>query len=704
MEVITTLEALDAKLAECDAANAVSDDALREVFKTFRMDFSTEVPPDPFSRAYHDFQMAIYERISGRKYCTKNEVSAFNVDLRERRPFPFYTGSCGTVGFFTMGMGFLLHSLELAPGARVVEFGPGWGNSTLAMAMTGLQVTAVDIEPRFCELIRRRAQRHEVEIAVVNADFFWAESVSEPFDAAVFFESFHHCADHLRLLRALRVVVRPGGHAYFCAEPITPDFPLPWSMRMDGESLWAIRHMGWMELGYRNDYFHEALRRTGWTATRKALPGLEWASVWDAKRLADIPSPGANPEKPAVNEVLPTAMTSFAPLPDAAFPASVPTDEVLDWKPRASNQRGAAPKAADVLFVGYAEADLGLGQSFRSMLSALDRARMDFSIYPFNVNVESRRIGPFLENRYDREGLYAINVAYMAADQLPSYFDLLRDQSSYATYRILRTFWELPEAPREWRGLLRWINELWVPNVFVLNAFRPIFDRQITIVPVCVDVHRNEFFDRNHFGLDNERFYVMYSFDYYSFTGVLQAFQHAFPNQEANVGLVIKTTGAKELDKTGSRLLSNAALVDPRVKIIEGPMSRDEIVSLIDCCDCYLSLHRAEGFGMGMAEAMALGKPVIGTGFSGNNDFLTTTTGFPVAFRRRQLAPGEYHPLSEGLYWAEPDLRDAGQQLRYLVNNPGDRTRRARAGSEFVRLLYSDERLVNPIKRRLDEI
>lgn len=324
MEIISTMAALDAKLAECDAACKISDDALRLVFTTFRMDFSTEVPADPFSVEYHQFQMAIYEHIAGRKYSSLNEVSAFDVAALEPRPFPFYTGSCRTVGYFTMGMGFLLHSLDLPAGARVVEFGPGWGNTTIAMAMSGLDVTAVDIEANFCDLLRRRAGRHGVNLTVVNADFMWAETVAEPFDAAIFFECFHHCADHMRLLRALRTAVKPDGRVYFCAEPILPDFPLPWGLRMDGESLWAIRNNGWMELGYRDDYFREALTRTGWTATRHALPGLEWAAVWEARRFDEALIPVEEPVKdqPPVAEPTPTpdTMTDVAHPPPAPEP------------------------------------------------------------------------------------------------------------------------------------------------------------------------------------------------------------------------------------------------------------------------------------------------------------------------------------------------------------------------------------------------
>ncbi len=305
VQVITTLGELDAKLAECHEAAKRSDSALREVFTTFRMDFSASLPPDPFSADYHAAQMALYEHISGRCYEPQNEKTKFDIDQVERRPFPYATGSCRTAGFFTMGAGYLLHCLDLAPGARVLEFGPGWGNTTLAMAMIGLDVTAVDIEPDFCELIRRRASRQGVGITVVNADFFWAETVTEPFDAVVFFECFHHCSDHHRLLTALDRAVKPGGRVLFAAEPIMPDFPLPWGLRMDGESLWAIRHHGWMELGFNETYFHDALARAGWGVRKHALPGIEWAAVLEARRLTEMsftaepaapPPPSPSPE------------------------------------------------------------------------------------------------------------------------------------------------------------------------------------------------------------------------------------------------------------------------------------------------------------------------------------------------------------------------------------------------------------------------
>ncbi len=290
IQVITSLDELDAKIAECNALVHQSDDALRELFRTFAMDFSAEAPADPSSAEYRDFQMALYCRIARKPYALGNERTLFNLSDYER-PFPYYSRSCVTAGVHLMAIGFLLRMLDLPPGARVLEFGSGWGNSTMEMAKLGLQVTAVDIEPNFCELVRQRAVQERVSVEMVEADFFWAETVSEPYDAVVFFECFHHCDDHMRLLRALHRAVKPGGCVVFAAEPIAPDYPVPWGVRMDGEALWAIHNFGWLELGYRDDYFQQALATAGWTGTRHASGDMGWSGFWRAVKAEPPPEP-----------------------------------------------------------------------------------------------------------------------------------------------------------------------------------------------------------------------------------------------------------------------------------------------------------------------------------------------------------------------------------------------------------------------------
>jgi glycosyltransferase involved in cell wall biosynthesis len=362
-----------------------------------------------------------------------------------------------------------------------------------------------------------------------------------------------------------------------------------------------------------------------------------------------------------------------------------------------------------VLFIGYAEAALGLGEVFRNMLTALDSAGMPFAIYPFNKDVETRRIGPFLESRYDRDGVYDINVAFIATNQLPHYFSELGKQVNGTRYNILQTYWELAEAPLAWLPLLERVDELWVPNSYVENAFRRIFHRKITVIPAIVNVNRKQNYAREYFDLEDDRFYFIFSFDYYSETtrknplGVALAFGCAFPDPKVKVGLLIKSTGPEELDPIVSRQLKNISTIDKRVRVLDCSINRDEMLSLIDDCDCYVSLHRSEGFGLGMAEALALGKPVIATGYSGNLDFLTETTGFPVPFLLRKLMLGEY-PLGDGQSWAEPDLEVAIRHMRTVFADREERERRASHGKQFIEDHYSGRIVARIIMDRLHEI
>ena len=283
-QTVRTLPELAQVLSKLEAASQISDDELRKLFPTFRMEFSKQVPLDPYSDEYARNQFELYRKISGRTYSVENEKSVFNIDSATVSPFPYSTQSCKTVGDHVTAIAHLIHTMDLKPGAKIVEFGPGWGNTTLLLAMMGFEVTAVDIEEAFCALISRRAEQNGIKINVVNADFAWIEQIAEPVDAIIFFESFHHCSDHLRIIKALSRAVKVDGKVYFASEPITPDFPIPWGIRLDGESLWAISRHGWLELGFSEKYFVETLRKFGWLVDKHITSSLPRATVYVAKR------------------------------------------------------------------------------------------------------------------------------------------------------------------------------------------------------------------------------------------------------------------------------------------------------------------------------------------------------------------------------------------------------------------------------------
>lgn len=264
---IRTLEELDAEISRCDEIAAVSADEFSKAVSEFCYVVDKPFPADPFSQEYIDFQHQLYREISGRcSYSIENEKSPFDLELAKNHPYPYQTHSATAVGDQLIAQGFLIKMMNLPPDSRVIEFGPGWGNTTLHMLQMGYKMTAVDAEPNFLKLIHHRAGDLADKIELVHQDMLEFRS-DKKYDAAVFFECFHHCSNPLQLLKNLHTLLTDQGVIAFAAEPIAP-FPYPWGIRLDGISVYSIRKYGWLELGFNTDYFMQMLDQLGWTPQR----------------------------------------------------------------------------------------------------------------------------------------------------------------------------------------------------------------------------------------------------------------------------------------------------------------------------------------------------------------------------------------------------------------------------------------------------
>lgn len=374
-----------------------------------------------------------------------------------------------------------------------------------------------------------------------------------------------------------------------------------------------------------------------------------------------------------------------------------------------------SPKQASPLLIGYIDAQLGIGQSLRGLASAMAAAGIRFSIYPLGVGVEGRRSIPSMQERYDEVTPHDLNIIEVSPAELPRVFGHVSGDHFDGSYNILRTYWELANGPVAWRRNhdLDRIDEIWAPNPFCATAFRDFFDGPIVIVPPCVELaeQRSAISDsgRNRFGLAPDIFYFMFSFDYYSFPerknplAVIRAFQTAFPEFDRPVGLVVKASGAEgHFPLIKSEILS-AAQADGRITIIDNSLSREDMLSLIASIDCYVSLHRSEGFGLGMAEAMALEKPVIATDYSGSCDFVTARTGYPIPFTLIPVRPHEY-VHTEGQVWADPDEDACASVMRDIVDHPEAAASRAKAGRAFIENRYSAINVGRLVTERLEAI
>jgi glycosyltransferase involved in cell wall biosynthesis len=213
---------------------------------------------------------------------------------------------------------------------------------------------------------------------------------------------------------------------------------------------------------------------------------------------------------------------------------------------------------------------------------------------------------------------------------------------------------------------------------------------------------------RRDFGLDEDAFVFLSTFDFNSSfwrknpLGAIAAFRMAFPDPEDRVQLLIKSSNGKGYPKLLAQLL-DAAAADRRIIVRDEVMEKQHLQSLHRCADCFVSLHRAEGFGLALAESMALAKPVIATGWSGNMEFMTEQNSLPVPYTLLPIPPGQY-PHAHGQRWAEPDLREAAHHMRRLATDPAlVRTVGARAASD-VRSQMSEKTVISTLTERLAAI
>jgi SAM-dependent methyltransferase len=282
---ISDKESLEFIMKECDAALAVSDDELRRLFRKFRykFDYST-MPEDPWSPEYRDFQFACYEKIAGKKYVIANEFSNFlDVQKSVAMPFPFYTQSYRTVSDQLIMVGLVMRAMKLPPGARILEFGAGWGNTAVNLARMGYKVTVVDVEQRFLDIVKGRSSGFEENIETVQGDFSVIDQLPGRYDAILFKECFHHCADHQRFVASFKSRLAENGLICFAGEPIYSEFPVPWGVQCDGESVWAIRNFGWLEFGFREDYFADLMHKSGFLIEKYSCSLMERGTFFIAR-------------------------------------------------------------------------------------------------------------------------------------------------------------------------------------------------------------------------------------------------------------------------------------------------------------------------------------------------------------------------------------------------------------------------------------
>lgn len=275
------------------------------------------------------------------------------------------------------------------------------------------------------------------------------------------------------------------------------------------------------------------------------------------------------------------------------------------------------------------------------------------------------------------------------------------------TYNVGAWHWELPVWPEHLMGVIDSVDEIWVFSEFVRNAFAGRTDKTVRKMPLAVEVPAPTGAHRAQFGLPASRFHFLVMFDGNSWLSrknpiaAVRAFKAAF-GTERGVGLVIK---AISLDRASAAWQALEAELngDDRVVVIDRTMDRVELTQLMATCDAYVSLHRSEGFGRIIAEAMLLGLPTVVTNFSGNVDFCTPQTSFLVDGPRVALTPSDYI-FYEDQYWCDPDVDQARQQMRRVFEHRDEARAVAQAARHNIQAHYSVEAVAAAYRSRLREL
>lgn len=329
-----------------------------------------------------------------------------------------------------------------------------------------------------------------------------------------------------------------------------------------------------------------------------------------------------------------------------------------------------------VAVYGYFRSETGVGEAARGCTQALKHAGIAFSAHALPGGSSAERV-PFPAREDLRSG-YSRRLVFANADVCAStapWLDSIDAEGS--ARRIGHWVWELPVFPAAWSQAFDRVDEIWTPSAYVRDTIAAATAKPVKLLPYVVpdaEEPRNE--ARRALSLDESDFIFLTMFDLDSYIArknplaTLRAFRDAFAAlRESRPRMIVKFHGAISRPHPDFVEMMREARSIPGVTLIDEVYDRAAVRRLQAAADAFVSLHRAEGFGLNIAESMALRKAVIATGFSGNLDFMNERNSLLVPWTMVGVGRGDY-PNGAGQWWAEPDHEAAVAALRTVYDDP----------------------------------
>ncbi|WP_010182818.1 glycosyltransferase [Aquimarina agarilytica] len=350
--------------------------------------------------------------------------------------------------------------------------------------------------------------------------------------------------------------------------------------------------------------------------------------------------------------------------------------------------------------LGYIDGEFGLGEAVRRNLKALKT-----SIIPINeIDFNQVRSNENYNYTFD----YSINLVQISLNDIDVFFSTINPAFFNDKYSILFLVWESEYVPEKLKKAINLFNEVWTPSTYCKYIFRKIYEGPIITVPHPVEVKLKPI--QNHNSLiffEEDKFSFLFIFNYHSSIErknpfhLIEAFIGAFEN-DSNVELVIKTSGSRDY-KSLEKRLHNSIRGNRNIKIIDIDLDRNSVDHLINNCDCYLSLHHSEGFGLTLAEAMYLGKPTLASNYSGNTEFMNQNNSYLVDCNIGEIENPDANFSSETI-WGHPILEDTIEKLKLVYKNEELRKEKAILGEKEIKMRLSYKAVGTIMSNRLKHL
>jgi glycosyltransferase involved in cell wall biosynthesis len=375
--------------------------------------------------------------------------------------------------------------------------------------------------------------------------------------------------------------------------------------------------------------------------------------------------------------------------------------------PAPPEPRGEGYSQPGVNLAGFLTADLGVGEVARRLSTAIVDSHIPLAEVHYDRTMS--RTDERGSSRAAAMPRFDTNIICVNADSLGEFVQELGTEFLDRRHNIGVWFWEASEFPEMFRPAFANVQELWAASDYVADALRRAAPDRVPVIrfPLPIIEPATAELTREQLGLPDDRFIFLVSFDYLSVMdrknpiGAIEAYKRAFDVSDGAL-LVVKSINAR-LRRGDQERVALAAFGRPDIVLRDGYETAASNAKLVAHSDCYVSLHRSEGFGFNIADAMALGTPVIVTAYAGSNTFTSPDDCWLVDYDEVRVGEGRF-PYPAHAVWADPDLEGAATLMRQVRDDP--EAARARAQRARTRVLegFSPEVTGRFIRDRLATI